>query len=866
MNNFDARSGKRDLGTFCSVLAMAAVVGGFSATASAQDAADDEAIEEIVTIGTRVRGRSVTETPVPVDIITAASLRKNGQIETARLLRNLAPSFNYYESTISDGTDILRPATLRGLGPDQTLVLVNGKRHVGFPWVGIGQTVNRGSTGVDFNSIPASGLQRIEILRDGASSQYGSDAIAGVINMQLKETVGESVVTARWGSTYEGDGDQWSISANTGIALGDGGFANMTVEVRDINRTNRAAPSTRAGKVVMRIGDTAISDNYNLALNTKIPLTESVEAYAFGIYATRKGLSGGFYRWPFQSDRTVLQVFPDGFLPLQTSKVEDATVVGGLRFDFADNWHGDVGFNWGRNEFGFGARNTVNVSIAAQFRERNPGATDAEIAANAGPTEGFSGAAVVKQAIVSADFTGELDVGFADTLYTAVGMLWRREDYSLIAGDLASFSCGSSAAKINIPSMFQDLSVGAANFTSFANCGFQGFPGYSSEVAGSISRDNVAVYLDMETNLTPEWLVTGAVRYEAFENTSDRLTGKISTRGEIAPGFAIRGAAQTGFRAPSLPQLRFTSITTSAGAAGLTQTLLAPNTDPFTRAIGVAALDLETSKSFSIGFVWDQIENLTLTVDAYQIDIDDRIVLSGTLNEGQLRAEGNDAAANILAAAGIGQAQVFTNAIDTRTRGLDVVATYISDFGGGTLTSSLALSVIDNNVQKVRDVGNLSAATIFNRADVINVEKSAPSTRVTATLDWIQDNFGALVRLNYFGATESGFFGFANPAFPAGFFVGVLGTDPADVRKTNDAFIVDFELSYDLNDNIQFSIGADNAFDKKPNKVPNNSISRLISDGVFPPAQTFGNFKFPWRGPAYGLNGGFYYFRTTIRY
>ena len=851
-----------------SAVALLAVFGTVSVPVFAQnseaDQAESGAIEEIVTIGSRVKGRTATETTVPVDIITSDYLDRSGVVETARLLRNLAPSFNYYETTIGDGTDILRPATLRGLGPDQLLVLVNGKRRVGFPWIGVGQTVNRGSTGVDFNSIPSAAIKRIEVLRDGASALYGSDAIAGVINIVLRDDTDTTRVQGRWSQSYEGDGDRWNVSANSGFEVGDGGYVNLTVQTADLNRTNRADVSGRTGTVIMRIGDTAISNDWKFGGNAMVPLGDKGEFYAFGTIAHREGLSGGFFRHPFQSDRSVPQVFPNGFLPLQTTEVDDVGAVAGVRVKFADVWELDTAVNYGRNRFGFGAENTVNVSIAAQFRQRNPDATDAEIAANSGPSQVFSGAAESQQFVLTSDLTGQADIGLPDTLYIAAGFQWRNEQYQLFQGDFASFSCGDSAQKINIPSLFQDLSVPADQFSSFANCGVQGFPGYSSEVAGKVTRNNYAVYLNFETNLTPDWLTTGAVRLEHFENTGTKVSGKFSTRLAINSALALRGAVQTGFRAPSLAQIRFTSVTTSAGANGLTQTLLAPNDDPFTQALGIGNLKIETSQNYSVGFVWQPLDGASFTVDAYQINIDNRVTLSGTLDAAALA--GNQAAIDSLAARGIGQGQFFTNAINTRTRGVDIVGSYATGLGGGTLNTTVAVSIVDNKVKKVKDVGNISPNLIFNRANKINVEDSAPTARATVTFDYTRNKFGGLIRMNYFGSTQSGFFAFANPAFPKGFFVGVLGADPSDVRKIKRAALFDTELSYDVNEFIQIAAGANNVLNKKPNKLPNNAISRLISDGVFPPNQTFGNFKFPWRGVAYGINGGFYYFRTLIRF
>ncbi|MDT8318918.1 MAG: TonB-dependent receptor plug domain-containing protein, partial [Xanthomonadales bacterium] len=414
--------------------------------ASAQEAETQQPetqLEEVVTIGTRVEGRSATETTVAIDIIGAEELNRNtGLFETGELLQRLAPSFNFSRTAISDGSDIFRPATLRGLGPDQVLVLINGKRRHNRALLGLSGTVGQGSAGVDFNAIPTLALAQVEILRDGAAAQYGSDAIAGVINLNLKQTVNEFTAISMVGQTYDGDGERYQVQANGGVPIGNGGFINLTGEYRNGDPTNRAADSPQfPGQQIFQHGD-ADTDFFGGFFNAGLPVSETVELYAFGGYSEGRATGAGFYRFVDQADRSVPQVFPEGFLPRDTNKSEDGSLALGIRGDIVDDWTFDLSGVWGKNDYTFGVENTLNTSIAADFFNNNPGATDAEVAANAGPMGGFSGSQSFEQITFNLGINGQVDVGLASPLNIAVGAEYRDETFKLAPGQFESFSCG----------------------------------------------------------------------------------------------------------------------------------------------------------------------------------------------------------------------------------------------------------------------------------------------------------------------------------------------------------------------------------------------------------------------------------------
>jgi len=823
------------------------------------DPVADEPVEEIVTIGTRVEGRTATETTVAIDIIGAAEISTStGLFETGELLQRLAPSFNFSRTQISDGADIFRPATLRGLGPDQVLVLLNGKRRHPRALLGLAGTVGEGAAGTDFNAIPSIAIKRIEILRDGAAAQYGSDAIAGVINIALKDSVDELSINGLIGETFDNDGDRIQLQANGGIPLGSSGFLNLSGEYREGDPTNRAAVSPQfPGQQIFRHGD-ADTEFLGFFANAGLELGPRAELYSFSGYSDSEAIGAGFYRFADQADRSVPQVFPDGFLPRDINESTDFSLALGLRGDLSESWTYDVSGVYGENNYDFGAANTINASIAADFRNRNPGATDAEIAANAGPMGGFSGSQNFEQLTFNLDVAGQVDLGMSNPVYLAFGAEYRDEEYELISGELLSFSCGLSPDNAFIPSILDpgagvdpvtfepvDITTGTP-----ATCGFQAFPGFRPESAGRFGRDSFAVYVDAETDLTDRFLIGVAGRFEDFGEVGDEVTGKLSGRYEFSDQFAIRGAAQTGFRAPSLQQLSLQFVTTTVGASGLTETLLARTGTAFPGFFGIETLDIETSTSLSAGLVWEPLDNFILTVDGFLINIDDRIVLGNPLSPAQLDAVPEAQA--FLVDNLISQANFFSNAIDTETAGVDIVADYSTDLWSGTLATTLAIHFNETSIESINAPEGVDPELLFPDPSRTFIESGQPQTRVNLSFDWERDVFSSILRLNYIGETETSFFTEQGLGIPE-----AAPFNNERVLKPGSALLVDLELGYRLNEHLKISVGGNNLLDEKPDKLAPDSVIVGI---------TRGNLQFPMRGLAYGLNGGFYYARFSASF
>lgn len=793
-------------------------------------------LEELVTVGTRNRSRTATETAVPVDVIGAGALRRNGYTQTGRLLQALAPSFNFTETTISDGTDIVRPATLRGLGPDQVLVLVNGKRRHAQAWVNVQNTVGKGAVGTDMNTIPVGAIKRVEILRDGAAAQYGSDAIAGVVNIVLKDDSEGITGTTSWGQTYEGDGDTFFASSTLGLPLAATGYFNVTAEYQNRQATDRADPSSITGDVIMRIGDTDV-EAMSVVWNFLLPGNGGAELYGFGGFTDRDGLSGGFFRHPFQAARSVPQLYPEGFLPLQRTDVTDYSQAVGVRYDADDGWQYDLSATYGRARFAFGAENTVNVSLAADayYDGRDP--------AEGAVTEGFSGALEFDQLTVNFDAAGPSSIA-GRSLNIAYGIEYRSEQYTIEAGDFASYACGEVDGAF-APSIL-DPEVTAI-------CGFQGFPGYSPDVAGEKGRSSYAFYLDTDFEPTENWFFTAAARYEDFGRTGSKITGKISSRVQASDTLAIRGALSTGFRAPALAQRAFTSVITNTNAGGLTQTLVAPEGHIIPRSYGVDRLRHETNTNISMGLVWEAAEGLRVTLDAYRIDIKDRIVLGPTLPI----PEDLDLGA-------IEAGSFFSNAVDTETLGLDFVACYKVPLATGDLELIGSASWNRTKINKVNAPEGISAEVFFPEAERINVERSQPRFRASGTADFQFGRFGMVLRLNYYGNTESAFYTAQGNDIPEELAIGLYGLDYAPTTRAGTGMITDFEVSYDVSAHLSFALGANNIFNKFPDELPNNDLTRWISEGR--QIGAFGNFRYPWVVMPWGIGGGYYYARMSFQF
>ncbi len=767
--------------------------------------------EELVVIGSRA-ARSAIETPAPVDVLASDDMLATGMSETSRIIQFLAPSFNHSTSTISDGTDIVRPSTLRGLGPDQTLVLVNGKRRHGSALVHVNGSIGRGTAGVDLNAIPAAAIGKIEVLRDGAAAQYGSDAIAGVLNINLNSQLGTQV-SLYGGRHFEGDGEVFQAAVSHGFRVGRSGYLNLTGDVRDRGSTNRAgldprqiykplpdgSPDPREAaydRLNHRYGDAA-SENLSFFVNGSLPTSGGGEVYLFGGLSERDGESAGFNRLPSQG-RTNVLIHPDGHLPLINTSVDDISFSLGYRDSFSINWSVDAGVTTGGNAFNFFISNSANTSLGA-----------------ASPTEADAGTLGFDQTTVNLDV-----FGVVGTASVAFGAEWREDSYEIEAGAIASWVDGG------VPDQFGGR----------APAGIQVFPGFRPSNAVDASRDNVAVYGDVEWNPSEQLLVGLAARYEDYSDFGDTVTGKLALRYEVSDRFALRGTASTGFRAPSLHQSNFNNISTQFVDVDGIVTPLEVGTfrvdSEVAQALGARPLAEETSTSFSLGFTSRPQENLSVTVDAFSVDIDDRIVISGRFSAS------NPQIGPILEPFGVNAAQFFTNAIDTETQGVDLVIAYTTRAGSGTFDLTGAANWNETEVVgEVKTPPELAGLgeTLFPLIDRVFVELAQPRELYNLSARYSRGKLSAMVRANKFGAVTT----------------AESNTDPTAFQTFSSKWLADLDLSYQITRGVRLHVGANNLFDE----LPDENIARNSFNGIF---------VFPRRTAPFGFNGGFYYTRLTF--
>ena len=814
----------------------------------------DENIESIAILGSRVSSRTATESSSPVDIISSESLTKGGFSELGQSLQAMAPSFNFSRTQVSDGSDLFRPATLRGLQPDQTLVLVNGKRRHNQAIFGLNGTVGAGAAGTDMNSIPMSALKNVQILRDGAAAQYGSDAIAGVINLELKDTTNITSGFIQTGATGEGDGDVLAAGLNTGFDLGnDGGFINLTAEYRDYDGTNRAqrdtgggsntAPGTLSDNVRWGQGN-AESTFKSFFYNAMIPL-EGMELYAFGGYSNRTALGNGFYRSFNEAEKNVPQVYPDGFLPQIDNEAQDISTAVGLRGEINNDWGFDVSATYGENEYDFYSQNTINASYAAEYLANNPSASEQDIAANAGPIAGYSGGFRYDQLTFNADISGSIDIDHGDNLYVSFGAEYRLENYEIVAGEEASYACGASNSATSFPSVI-DSNV-------FAGCGFQAYPGLRPNAANDADRNSYAFYLDLEKQITEQWNLGAALRFEDFSDAGSKLIGKLSSRYELTDSLAIRGALSTGFRAPSLQQSAYTAYTTNLGEGGvLLSSFTATAGSAFPAALGVQGLNLETSKNISLGLVYDVNSALSVSLDAYRVKIDDRITLGSLQNADDVSF--NPEAVAALNATGAVQGNYFSNAVNSTTQGLDVVITYQTELLAGNLDVTLAGNLNETEIDSVNSPDGIPESVALDDLQRSFLTDGQPKQRATLTFDYTREAWSGVVRANYYGETDIIYFGNDHIGLP-GFLSPTGSFKPTSVVES--AVLIDVNLAYQLSDNLQLSAGINNLFDKTPDELGEDEALDFITNGAF---------KYPVRALPYGFDGMTYYARVNFSF
>jgi len=890
-----------------------------------------ETIEEVVVVGSRRAGRTATDSPVPVDVVSGDDFQNMGTSDMDDMLRNLLPSYNVQTEEISDAATITRPATLRGLPPDNTLVLVNGKRrHRAAVIAELGGSLAAGSQGADMSVFPALAIERVEVLRDGAAAQYGSDAIAGVINIVLKDANSGLTFDAKFGEYSENDGDLTQIGINWGLPLGDNGFANLTLQVKTVDETSRSKQKTNAvGQIalgntdiinpVQVWGSPEVDDDIAFFVNSGIELTDSQELYAFGNYAERKVTGGFFFRNPngrpnaftesfSRSNRAIVDldlagqtgqtsncpvllsagrgtvsgnlvptaadqlahdldqaalaalpsncwvvnnVFPAGYTPAFGGDVEDIAGVVGLRGTLDNGLGYDFSVGLARNEVDFRISNTGNWSLGPES-----------------PTTFQLGKYIQTEQTYNADFVYPLEVDFLySDLNVAFGGEYRAETFEIRQGQEASWIAGDFA--------FQGENFHSDGVTPLIPMvvGAHGFAGFGPTQVGEFERSNYAIYTDLEADVTETVLLGLAVRFEDFEDFGTTTNYKLSGRWAITPDFALRASVQTGFRAPTPGQSNVTKVSTITVDGELQQQGTIPPTNPIAQFLGAEALDAEDADNYSFGATWNVTDDLTLTLDYFNIELTDRIAQTGTIDITQQPVPPgvcSPAATNLsecLQELGIPGASVltsvsfFTNDFDTTTEGIDFVATYVRDWGNaGVSNFSAAWNWTETEVD--------SAGTEVARDRILELEQYNPENRGIFTFNHYYEDFRFLFRASFYddwvdGSVESA----DDPVYTAGkalndnsvAYQKLCANNRASPAVNSGAdncydgeWIYDIEAAYTLNEKYTFIVGAQNVFDQDAPDDNENTAPAGLSNNSGQEFTTSSHW---------GINGAFYYVR-----
>lgn len=813
-------------------LSIATLFAGTPLLAQAQDST-----ATVVVTGTRVANRTALDTASPVDIISAETLKTTGSTELNQALSVALPSLNFPRPTLTDGTDTVRPATLRGMAPDQSLVLVNSKRRHTSSLVNLNGSIGRGSAAVDLNTVPSAIVKSIEVLRDGAAAQYGSDAISGVVNVRLRtdRTGGEGTITygahiseydllnaaPPAGATWTGpnsrkrtDGQTTTVSAWKGLPLGETGYITIAAEYKDQNHTERSGYDMRQlyAKVngaydpreltINRFdawyGDPEMQQK-TVFVNVGNNLSGDVKVYGWSSYQLRDARSAGYFRMP-QDSRNVQSIYPDGFLPIIAPTVEDFSAAAGMTWSLGD-WDMDTSLVYGQNGMNYDIQNTLNASI--------------------GPTSKTSfdaGGFSYNQLVYNLTGVRKFDLkGLASPLNVAVGAEARREGYELHAGEPDSWRNGGVILPSGLP----------------AASGAQVFPGFRPANASHTSRTAIGVFVDVEANVTDKLLASAALREEHYNDFGNNLSGKLAGRYDFTKNFALRGAVQNGFRAPSLQQQSFTSTSTNfVNGIPYEITTFTPN-DPVAVALGSKPLKAEKSTNFSLGAVM-RLAPVSLTVDAYRINVRDRIVLSENLLSAAVR--------NYIVSqgfTGVGGGRFFINGVDTTTRGVDIVASAPWNAGAaGRFDFTLAGNFNRTEVTKVPTTAQLAALNpapvLFDRVNVLTLEKGQPKNKITASANWKLNQWGVTARATRYGEVLS------------------PGTTEAFDFTLKAKTIVDLEARYAFSRQMSLAIGADNLFDQYSETLP--SALNTTSNTPFSNYTPFGN------------NGRYVYARATYSF
>jgi iron complex outermembrane receptor protein len=828
------------------LLASAAALPMFAQTTPpATPAKPDEVIklEAFVSTGSRFNDRTVIDSPVPIDIVSNLEIRAGGYTEANQILQALAPSFNFPRPSVTDGSDHIRPATLRGLAPDQVLVLVNGKRRHSSALVNVNGSIGRGSVSVDLNAIPTTSIGSIEVLRDGAAAQYGSDAISGVINVSLRKDIGYEL-TSTVGKTYAGDGGVIEGAFDGGSKLGDTGFLHASTYFRHRDQTNRTGRDIRQQYFITRNGVPTIAgvfsgtnnqpvylagdvldprettfDRHNaqqgdsdskeggIFLNGSLPTASGVEVYGFGGFTKRDGRSAANFRVAL-NDNNVRAIFPNGFLPFIEAKITDASLTGGAK-GRAGDWAYDVSETWGQNKLRYDVDHTVNATLGT-----------------ASPTHFYAGELSFQQSVTNADLTRNFDIGGRSPLKTAIGAEYRWENFQIKAGEPNSYRNGGVLI----------LDGPKAGVAASTTPGAQGFPGYQPADETNPKRHSYAGYIDFENQVTDQLLLSAAARYEDYSDFGSTFTGKLAARFEFAKGFALRGSVSNGFRAPSLAQSNFSATATNFIGGVPFEIRTFPVASGVAKALGALPLKAEKSDNMSVGFTSQLSSGLTASVDFYEIKIRDRIAYSSNFNDAGTR--------NFLATQGfpsVGGVRFFTNAVDSRTRGVDFTSRYttkLANAGKLTLTGSFNI-----NQQKLTRVATtpaklaaVSTIPLIDRIEVYRYERGQPKNNINLSANYEIGAWSFLAREVRYGEVTT---------------VASI-TDFTRDQVFSAKWITDVDVGYRFTKNLRVNVGANNVLNVKPDTiVAVNNPSGFIKYSGFSP---------------FGFNGGFYFVRANYKF
>ncbi len=810
---------------------------------------------QITVIGSRGKPRSDVDRPVAVDVVSAAELRSTGQTDLGQQVQFTSPSFNSSKFGINGATNFADPASLRGMSPDQVLLLVNGKRRHQFSALNLNVSPGLGTVVSDLNSIPSGAVQRIEVLRDGAAAQYGSDAIAGVINLTLNNASQGGLISATAGVNKEGDGLTFKASVNHGLKLGNnGGFINVTLEYFAANATNRSEPydgvlyptapspftgptaafpyataNPRADRGVYPsypfiVGNYGSNKNrtYQAFVNSQLPLSDSVTAYAFGGYSRKDIQAFGFFRAPGTFANSNLAIFPDGYVPILPGRSIDWSALGGIKGDLG-GWAMDLSYGYGHNHLDQNANNTVNASLGA-----------------ASPTSFYVGRTAFNQQIVeltgSKQFDGMMGM---KSLNVATGLQWRRDNFVVSRGDPASYAIGPLTAS------------GKASASN-------GRPGYAPQDENNLSRRNIAAFIDLEADISDALLLTGAVRYENYSDFGGNISGKFAGRLKLGENIALRASYNRGFRAPSLAQIGNRVNTSTVQNGLILQTQQISSDDPRLATLGIPNPKAEISNGYGAGITGD-FGALTFTLDAFQIDIKDRIAIT----DGILSASFPAVSALL---PGVREIRFFTNQIDTRTRGVDLVVTYKTSLAPDLkLNVTLAGSHADTKVLRQRATPNQlvvgasaanQAAPLLGLTAIELIEVALPRDKVllSATLDSGDLAFNA--RASYFGSVKA-------------FSTGLSALDPnvtcnaanRCVQTFAAKTVVDLSLTWRMTSDLSLTLGGNNIFDQYPDQW------NAKRNGFVGEAGSYSNGQTPYTRNAgqFGFNGSYFYLTANLK-